>query len=155
MEIARSLLAQGEAVPLVLVVDAKAPWQSTQVFASIEVGEQTSARRRSEDRVATLGALRDDVFARYRRAMDGYAPSRMPVRIAVLRSSASHDFRPNLGWSAVGEHVETFMIPGDHLSSITRHVGETAATMRNCIDGALRGDSATDHNPYFAKSTSG
>ncbi len=142
VEIARLLLGQGEAVPLVVVIDARAPWQPTRVFPSLAIGTQPTRRRPSQDPAAQPQPVRDDIFARYRRAIDGYAPARVPVRIAVLRSSESRDVRPNLGWSAVGERVETHTIPGDHLSSITRHVAETAAAMRTCIDSALGGNEA-------------
>jgi hypothetical protein len=79
----------------------------------------------------------DKAFARYWQAMARYSPTRVPVRIAVLRSASFEDMRPNLGWSSIGEHVETHAIPGDHHSSITRYVAETAARMRACIDAAL------------------
>ncbi|HEX8009625.1 MAG TPA: amino acid adenylation domain-containing protein [Casimicrobiaceae bacterium] len=140
VEIARLLLAQGEAVPLVLVLDAKAPWRPTRVFETIAVGEASPrARSRSAEREPQDVApdAEADIFARYRRAMAHYAPARVPVRIAVLRSAELEDFRPNLGWSSVGEEVETHAIPGDHLSSITRHVAETAARIAACVDAAL------------------
>ncbi len=137
VEIARLLVAQGEAVPLVLVLDAKAPWRPTPVFQTLSMGEPpVRSRRRSVDLVPQDAAIDADIFARYRRAIAHYAPARFPVRIAVLRSASTEDFRPNLGWSSVGDDVETHTIPGDHHSSITRHVVETAARMSACIEAA-------------------
>jgi hypothetical protein len=56
----------------------------------------------------------------------------------VLRSENTRDSRADLGWSVLGAGVETYTIPGDHHSSITRHVAETAARMKACIEAGLR-----------------
>ena len=141
VEVARQLIAQGEQVPLVLVLDAKAPWRATPVFEMASDNAPARAPARSALRgidPAPLEAMTDDKpFVRYRRAMARYSPARVPVRIAVLHSASFQDLRPNLGWSAVGQDVETHLIPGDHLTSITRHVAETAARMQACIDTAV------------------
>jgi len=148
VEIARRLIAQGERVPLALVIDAKAPWRPTPVF---EMGSAPSAPAQPQPRVADPIAphtMTDErTFLRYRRAMERYAPARLALRIAVLRTTETKDFRPNLGWSSVGQAVEAHFIPGDHLTSITRHVAETAARMRACIDAALLQPADTTRNP--------
>jgi len=76
------------------------------------------------------------VFARYRAAVASYEPAPYSGRIVVLRSENTRDSRPDLGWSLLGAGVETYTIPGDHHSSITRHVTETAARIRTCIETA-------------------
>jgi thioesterase domain-containing protein len=138
VEVARQLIAHGEQVPLVLVVDGKAPWRTTPVFEMGAAANPPEPRRpRAPDSAAQKTTPDERAFLRYRRAMDRYAPARLAARIAVLRTTTFNDFRPNLGWSSVGHDVETHLIRGDHLTSITRHVAETAARMRACIDAAL------------------
>ncbi|HTS21513.1 MAG TPA: amino acid adenylation domain-containing protein [Casimicrobiaceae bacterium] len=140
VELARLLLAQGEAVPLVLIVDAKAPWRRRQVFESVSLGEPTARSRRAPaDSDEPAPGMSKNIFLRYRRAIAVYAPEKLESRLAVFRSQSTKDLRPNLGWSSIGERVETQIIPGDHHSSITRHVVETAARIRASIDAALAG----------------
>ena len=81
-----------------------------------------------------------DVFLRYRRAMAGYAPAHYPGRIAVLCSERTHDPRQGLGWSTVSRQVEMHAIPGDHHTSITRHVAATGARIRECLEAAIESD---------------
>jgi amino acid adenylation domain-containing protein len=135
VEVARRLVAQEQEVPLVMVLDAKAPWRSTPVAPTLSLGEPPprSRRRGIEAEPRTLPEDADP-FDRYRHAIASYAPQRIPVRIALLRSEGTADLRPDFGWSMIGERVETHAIPGNHHSSITRHVVETAARMRACID---------------------
>jgi len=137
VEIARQLVAQGEAVPLVLIVDAKAPWRQTPVFA---IGESAPAGSRAP-RTATADppapGMSNNVFVRYRRAIARYAPEQLPLRAAVFRSALTKDLRPSLGWSSVVTVADTRTIPGNHHSSITRHVVETGAQIRTCIERAV------------------
>jgi amino acid adenylation domain-containing protein len=147
VEVARRLIAHGERIPLVLLLDAKAPWRPTPVFEMASGNAPARSTRRGIDPMPPATAMDDKAFMRYRRAMAQYSPTRVPVRIAVLHSASFRDFRPNLGWSSVGQDVETHLIPGDHLTSITRHVAETAARMRACIDAALLQPAETTRNP--------
>jgi thioesterase domain-containing protein len=126
VEMARQLTAEGEDVPLVVVLDAKAPGRPTQVIPDVTTAGPPSAPH---------GSARD-IFLRYRRAMARYAPARYPGRIAVLCSERTRDVRPHLGWSSVSERVETHAIPGSHHTSITRHVATTGARIRACLEAA-------------------
>ena len=137
VEIVRTLVAEGESVPLVIVLDGRAPWRQKPVFESVVVGPALPSSRRTRQRTVDSSRERDDAATRYRRAISRYAPDPIPVRMAVLRSSGRQDLRPNLGWSSLVKSVETRAIRGTHLSSITRHVAETAAQMRECIDRAM------------------
>jgi amino acid adenylation domain-containing protein len=153
VEVARRLIEHGERVPLVLLLDAKAPWSATPVFEMASGNAPARRARRGIDPLPAGTSVGDKAFTRYRQAMARYSPARVPVRIAVLRSEAFRDLRPNLGWSSIGECVETHAIPGDHHSSITRHVAETATRMRACIDSALPQPAETNRNPRSPTST--
>jgi len=134
LEIARQLVQQGEEVPMLVLLDAKAPRGSAAIATDRvkSVGQEAVTR-------GSVGAARGkrDVFARYRAAVGSYAPAPYPGSIVVLRSENTRDSRADLGWSAFGERVETHTIPGNHHSSITRHVAETAARIRACIEAAV------------------
>jgi len=137
VEIARQLVAQREAVPLVLIVDAKAPWRQTPVFAIGESAPAPARAPRTAPADPPAPGMSNNVFVRYRRAIERYAPEQLPLRAAVLRSARTKDLRPSLGWSSVVAVADTQTIPGNHHSSITRHVVETGAQIRACIERAL------------------
>ena len=86
----------------------------------------------------TITASAGSVFAHYRRAMRKYEPARYSGHIVVLRSQHTHDMRRSLGWSMVSENVETYDIPGDHHTSITRHIAVTGARIAACLEEASR-----------------
>ena len=133
VEMARQLLAEGEQVPLVLVIDARAPQQASGSAATspnifpLPVPADTLPKKID----------RRDLFASYRRAIREYAPARYPGRIAVLRSEHTYHGRPHLGWSTVSAQTQSHTIPGDHHTSITRYVAATAAQIRQCLASAL------------------
>jgi amino acid adenylation domain-containing protein len=141
VEMARQLVAEGEEVPLVVVLDAKAPGPRRRDIADASpVANTVSSRRGSEQSPAEKTGSTRDVFLRYRRAIAGYAPAHYPGRIAVLCSERTHDPRQGLGWSAVSRQVEMHAIPGDHHTSITRHVAATGARIRECLEAAIESD---------------
>jgi amino acid adenylation domain-containing protein len=155
LEIARTLVKEGERVPLVFIVDANAPWQVTRVFEGISIGNlaprSTRRRRLAEPAAppepatpsppAAMPAAEGpdqlpagDAFAKYRQAMRRYVCAPYPGALAVLRPESNRDMRPTLGWSAVSPQCSMHVMPGDHHTAITRHVKETAAILRQCLD---------------------
>lgn len=138
LEMARLLLAEGERVPIVVLLDAKAPWQPVQVFTGVTLGENVPRPRRVSRADSVPRADAVDIFSRYRRAIMDYKPDAYPGRLAVLRSEGTRDMRPSLGWSTVAKRVQTYTIPGDHHTSITRHAGVTGAKIKTCLDAAFR-----------------
>jgi thioesterase domain-containing protein len=136
VEIARQLLDAGEEVPIVVVLDGVA----REGFVEFSTGAPASLERasRRESAAPVLVGQRDvaDVMGRFRHAVRRYVPRRFPGRIAVLRSVATRDTRPDLGWRSFAAEVETHAIPGSHLASVTRHVATTGACIRACLDAA-------------------
>jgi thioesterase domain-containing protein len=140
VEMARQLLGERERVPLVVVIDAIAPRPGKGApDTTTAAGDSPSQRGPKPTLVANAG-LELNVFARYRLVTAAYAPARYPGRIAVLRSKGTPMSRPHLGWSAMSDEVESHTIPGDHHTSITRHVVATAARFRECLDAAIASD---------------
>ena len=94
VEMARQLVAEGEEVPVVVVLDAKAPGPRRRDIADASaVANTLPSRRGPEQSPAEKTRSARDVFLRYRRAIAGYAPERYPGRIAVLAGTAraTHD----------------------------------------------------------------
>jgi thioesterase domain-containing protein len=136
LEIARRLIDDGDPVPLVFLIDAKAPWQAKRVYESGAMGaasDRPSRPRKSAP--APADELRGgNMFARYLQVMQRYAPRPIDARLVVLRPEANSDLRPTLGWSAISARAEVRVLRGDHVSSIGDHVKETAATLSACLE---------------------
>ena len=77
-----------------------------------------------------------DALLRYSQAMDRYAGGRFPGHLIAVRARDLVDPRPEIGWSRFATSVEVHVLPGDHRTLVTRHVGELAQTLK----GAIRGD---------------
>ena len=137
LEMARQLMAEGEQVLTVVLIDAKAPWRPKLVFSSGAVEVETLRVPGNPSSGLSNGKPIASVAQRYKAAVARYAPELFPGRVAVLRSQGIHDIRQSLGWSLVARQVDTHAIPGNHFSAITRHVAELGACIRLCVDEAL------------------
>ena len=58
----------------------------------------------------------------FRRAIRSYVPSRYEGLVALFRAEQFPAHRPDLGWGKLLPRLEVGVIPGDHLTCITRHV---------------------------------
>ena len=135
VEIARQLTAAGEEIPLVVVLDGVARAGFVELFAGAPAPER--ARRSREAEAATPEQARImDLMELYRNAVSRYVLERFPGLIAVLRCARIKDKRPDLGWQALAEEVETHAIPGGHLASLTRHIATTGACVKACLDAS-------------------
>ena len=141
VEIARQLLAAGEEVPLVLVLDAKAPrvGEPDQRSTATAASALPLQRGPEPSRLGKHGLTRD-VFTRYRQAIASYAPPRYSGRIALLRSELTFAVKPYMGWTTFCAQVDVHTIPGDHHTSVTRFAAQTAARIRECIGAASQSD---------------
>jgi len=119
IEMARRLVAAGERVPVVVVIDALAP-----VIA---------ASRRMPAAPLNTG---DTVEAQYWRVMSAHNPRAYRGKLVVMRSESMRSMPACLGWSKIAPHAETLSIAGDHFGVITRDVATTAARLRACLDSA-------------------
>jgi thioesterase domain-containing protein len=129
------LMAAGEKVPIVVVLDGIARASFVELFAGAPAAER--ARRSREAAAATSEQSRIiDLMELYRTAVRRYVPKRFPGRIAVLRSAGVRVMRSDLGWQALAAQVETHSIPGGHLASLTHHVAATGACVKACLDAA-------------------
>ena len=124
---------------MVVLIDAAVPWRARPIGFDLTMGNPPPVRKLAPAApVASASAKEETLFARYRTIIATFAPAPYPGRLAVLRSDSMKDLRPCLGWSDIGQQVETHAIPGDHFASITRNIATTAARVRACLDSAYR-----------------
>jgi thioesterase domain-containing protein len=137
-EMARSLIEQGEQVPAVIVIEARAPGGKGAGEPSGERGSWVTFDASGAPRVVAARDRQSDFWLRYLRAMDRYTGHRAPVHLVVVRSRELHDAREDLGWSALAGSVEVHEVPGNHTTLITRHLGELARVLRGAIERAAQ-----------------
>ena len=137
-EMARRLIEQGERVPAVIVIEARAPGGVGPGEASSERGSWVTFDASGAPRVVTARDRQSDFWLRYLRAMDRYAGHPAPVHLVVVRSRELHDARKDLGWSTLAASVEVHEVPGNHTTLITRHLGELAKVVRGAIERAAQ-----------------
>jgi amino acid adenylation domain-containing protein len=65
----------------------------------------------------------------YRRAIRRYVPAAYAGPVALFRAEQFRADRPDLGWSRLLPRVDVSVVPGDHHTCITRHVGALAARL--------------------------
>jgi thioesterase domain-containing protein len=135
-EMARQLVAAGEEVPVVIVIEARAPRGSGgepdpagEAYVTIE--------RDGGFRVLAPNDRASDVHLRYSQAMGRYAGGWLPGRLVLVRSVKLDDVRRDLGWGRFVMSIELHVLPGDHVTLVTRHVRELAQVIRGAIERAL------------------
>ena len=135
-EMARELEARGHRVPLVVLIEANAPHAR---MAGAEDGVERFVKVGAGGAAEILSA-RDrasEVDLRFRRAIDRYRGTPWQGRVAVVLAAARERGGGDGGWSRLASHVEAHRVPGDHVTLITRHMAELAATVRAAVDRAL------------------
>jgi thioesterase domain-containing protein len=135
-EMARLLLEAGEQVPAVVVIEARAPGDG----ADEPVGERqawVTLDASGALRVITPRDRQWDLWLRYLQAMDRYAGQALAGHLAIVRSRGLRDARYDLGWSRFAASTEVHVLPGNHVTLVTRHVAELAEVIRKSIDRAL------------------
>jgi hypothetical protein len=83
------------------------------------------------------------VTASYDKAMLGYVPKRFPGRVTLLWPSElalDNPDEPCAGWSKVADDVDVRLVPGGHITCITKHVHELAGTLKTCLENAQARD---------------
>ncbi len=94
------------------------------------------ARRGAADAAAGSPDAAAPTFGRrhvYRGSFRRYAPAAYEGRVVLLRAADDPAYRPDLGWARLIPHLEVGVIPGEHLTCITRHVGAFAARLEQIL----------------------
>jgi amino acid adenylation domain-containing protein len=129
-EMARQLVGEGESVPLVIAIEARAPRGATIGGA----GEGYVVLDRSGGyRVLAPNDRASETQLRYARAMGSYAGGPYGGSLALVRSRSLDGETRDLGWARFAARVEIHRLPGDHSTVVTRHVGDVARVIRGAI----------------------
>lgn len=157
IEMARTLLAGGDKVPLVIMIDsyphrnflsrARRLGLMTQKakirianFGRMPRSEVRLGGLPSRDAISTFapafGRVRESAFVALRR----YKPSFYPGAVKFIRAAEPTDFpqNPVAVWSDLIENIEVETVPGDHLGMLTTHYDKLGAVLSQYMKQAAR-----------------
>jgi amino acid adenylation domain-containing protein len=134
-EMARQLVAQGEAAPLVVVIEATAPRGGTAGAAT--PGERYVTIDRDGVRVLSAHDRASEAQLRYSQAMNRYAGGPYAQRFVLVRTGEGGDPRRDLGWTRFVRRLELVVLPGDHVTLVTRHIDTLAQAIHGAIERTL------------------
>jgi amino acid adenylation domain-containing protein len=72
--------------------------------------------------------------AHIHRAIRRYMPTPYDGRTVLFRAEEEPASRPDLGWSAYLPRLEVVVVPGDHITWVTRHAGAFVARLDEVLD---------------------
>ncbi len=141
-EMARQLLARGEAVAAVVAIESRAPRPG-----GPQAGDGAYVKVDAAGRAAPLLPVSraTDAELRYTRAIDRYEGGRCDAHLVVIQAHEWRDPAPDAGWSRFARTWEGHVLPGGHVTLITRHLPDLARTIRDAIaraTGPHRGEPA-------------
>ena len=132
-EIARQLIDAGEQVPVVVVIEARAPADGGGESAALYM----TVDERGELQVLDPNNRGSETQLRYARAIERYRGDAYAGHVVVIRSHKLSDAGPELGWGRLAASTEVHVLPGDHVTLVTRHIRELAQVTREAIHGVL------------------
>jgi thioesterase domain-containing protein len=102
-------------------------------------GQSADAADSHADPPETARRHDQTVWDRYARAIAAYVPRRYdgPVAAFIAEEVVNTAADPVAGWRAVGPHFEFHVVPGNHLSCITTHIGSTSAAINAYLEKSL------------------
>ena len=133
LEIARELMRAGEEVSGVVMIDTVAPQAPKVVFPGVSFGAEAQRSRRRSAAGVPVEAEPVGTIARYRDTIKKYAPAPYTGRVVVLRPEHHPDTRPAMGWARFIPDAQMVVVPGDHHTTITRHIDTVAAQLRTWL----------------------
>ncbi|MBK6805993.1 MAG: AMP-binding protein [Betaproteobacteria bacterium] len=136
-EMARQLTAEGEEVPAVVLIEAEAPGSRGVRPATAGRRVSLSSGRTARREVLTARDRQSDIDLRYRHVVDGYAGAPWNGHVVVIQAK-ERDRGAGAGWMRFAPDCESHLVPGGHVTMITRHLGELAAVVRDAIERALK-----------------
>lgn len=74
---------------------------------------------------------------RFSQAMNRYAGGLYAQRFVLVRTGEGSDPRRDLGWTRFVRQLELVVLPGDHVTLVTRHVDTLAQAIRGAIERTL------------------
>ena len=130
-EIARQLISAGDEVPAVVLIESRAPGrEGAAEDGGVYVKFDAAGR-------PTLLAPHDRLSAielAYTRAIDAYRGGPLDGHAVVIQAEAWRDPAPDAGWARLARSVEGHVVRGDHVTLITRHLGDLARIVVDAIE---------------------
>jgi thioesterase domain-containing protein len=136
-DMARQLREQGEHVPVVVLIEAREPRDAASADAAGDDEAFAELDPSGRLRVVAPRDRQSDLWLRYVRAMSGYRGHPFPGHLAIVRSRGFRGNSSDRGWSRFAASTESHVLPGDHVTLITRHVAELAKVVRATIERSL------------------
>jgi thioesterase domain-containing protein len=141
-EMARQLVGRGASVPAVVIVDSPAPRAADQPPAD----ESAPAMTVDADGTLRIVEPRDRLSSAqiaYARAMNRYTGGPCATHLVILRSRKHAAPSVDLRWSRLARSCDRYLLPGNHVTLVTRHVRLLArvigdALARACAKAAAR-----------------
>ena len=129
-------LPLGEQLAWALCLAKKRIWGVTRSFAAAGlprecVGPDQAGQHENweEDRLIKI----------YHRALENYVPRPYSGRVVLFCPTEEYPANPKdptMGWGKAAPNIEVQMVPGDHVTCITRYVKTLADRMKACLDQA-------------------
>jgi amino acid adenylation domain-containing protein len=136
-EMARQLMDEGERVPAVVMIEARAPRAREALAVGVREAFVTIDPRGGIRTLVPRDRL-SDANLRYAQAMDRYVGGHCATHVVIVRSRKLEDRRRDLGWSRLAATSEIHEVPGDHVTLITGHAEHLARVVKGAIAGALQ-----------------
>ncbi|MEO8486572.1 MAG: amino acid adenylation domain-containing protein [Betaproteobacteria bacterium] len=137
-EMARQLVAAGESVPIVVLIEAEAPAARAPGADPDAPASYLKMNAAGGPRVLQARDRVSDAELRYVKAMDRYAGHPYGGHVVVVKAAErSEEHSYDKGWSRLAASVEVHVLPGNHGTMITHHVELLAATIRDAIERAV------------------
>jgi amino acid adenylation domain-containing protein len=111
-------------------LDGRAEFVGRQLARAVHGFAQLRGRSRRRRRAPA--AIAEPTRA-YRRAIRHYLPAPYGGPVVLFLAEEFPAYRPDLGWSRLLPQLEVVIIPGDHHSCVTRHVGVFGAQVEEVL----------------------
>lgn len=138
-EVARMLLAEGESVGALLLLDPATPdFTGTNTCSQRDIDDLFQGRTVDDIKAMAMAGRAQLMLEAYRRICRGYVIKSYPGRTMLIlaRNSVTITEGRADGWIAHVPSLETFIVPGGHHSMILEHVESLAKTLSFCLNKA-------------------
>ena len=134
-EMARQLISRGESVPAVVLIEARAP--SLVGLPPDAAGTYVKLDAAGRPQVLAPHDRVSEAELHYARAIDRYEAGRFDGHVVVVQAQEGRDPAPDAGWSRHARTWEGHVVPGGHVTLITRHLADLTRTVRDAVTRSL------------------
>ncbi len=137
-EMARQLVEQGEDVPAVVIIEARAPAGGREPDPPAAGERYVTFDRGGAARMLMPHDRQSDAQLRFTRAIERYAGGPYAGHVVIVRSRNLDDARPDIGWARLAGSTEVHVLHGDHVTIVTHQVDQLAKVTRATFDRFAR-----------------